>query len=87
MCVALPLPAIRGQRFGLDRVLAAPDLVSFSQSQFMTLDAVTLRDLEVTNLSVQSEIEPYLTIVGKKKCLSSLLFSNNVHLLPDDTDT
>lgn len=37
------------QRFGLDRALAVPDLTSFSQSQFMTLDAVTLRDLEVTS--------------------------------------
>eukprot|EP00752_Nemacystus_decipiens_P013477 g11936.t1 len=35
------------ERFGLDRALASPDLVSFSQSQYMTLDAVTLRDLEV----------------------------------------
>lgn len=36
------------QRFGLDRALVSPDLVSFSQSQYMTLDAVTLRDLEVS---------------------------------------
>lgn len=35
------------QRFGLDRSLSSPDLMSFSHSQYMTLDAVTLRDLEV----------------------------------------
>ncbi|CAM9141631.1 unnamed protein product, partial [Laminaria digitata] len=35
------------QRFGLDRALASPDLVSFSRSRYMSLDAVTLRDLEV----------------------------------------
>ncbi|CAM9167363.1 unnamed protein product, partial [Scytosiphon promiscuus] len=35
------------ERFGLDRSLASPDLTSFSKSQYMTLDAVTLRDLEV----------------------------------------
>lgn len=40
------------QRFGLDRSLASPDLVSFSQSQYMTLDAVTLRDLEVSLCTV-----------------------------------
>lgn len=38
------------QRFGLDRSLASPDLVSFSHSQYMTLDAVTLRDLEVCSV-------------------------------------
>lgn len=39
------------QRFGLDRALALPELASFSQSQYMTLDAVTLRDLEVCMLA------------------------------------
>ncbi|CAM9414281.1 unnamed protein product, partial [Ectocarpus sp. 8 AP-2014] len=51
----LPRPAICAlgplmthlERFGLDRSLASPDLSSFSKSQYMTLDAVTLRDLEV----------------------------------------
>ncbi len=44
--------AVMLQRFGLDRSLASPDLVSFSQSQYMTLDAVTLRDLEVSLCTV-----------------------------------
>ena len=44
------------QRFGLDRALASPDLASFSQSQYMTLDAVTLRDLEVCMIAAESKM-------------------------------
>ncbi|CAM9514714.1 unnamed protein product [Discosporangium mesarthrocarpum] len=52
--------------FGLDRALAEPDLRSFSQSAYMTLDAVTLRDLEVlTNQTDGREVGSLFSILNR----------------------
>ncbi|CAB1105331.1 unnamed protein product [Ectocarpus sp. CCAP 1310/34] len=60
------------QRFGLDRSLASPDLSSFSKSQYMTLDAVTLRDLEVSTTVVLRRKDAVVSVAAYRLVLSGV---------------